>query len=184
MVTGSDDVLAALSRAPLTYQPMGDNLELPPAGYRRTSSVRSVRAIGSSESAWHRASNALMTWEVHRRVGVRVDALDDRVTLGGVAMLRLGFGRLALTAPVHVVDVIDEEKRRGFAYATLPGHPVSGAELFLLSRDSSAPEVVTAAVTAVSRPAVAAMRLAGPIGRWGQRAMARRYTREMIRGFQ
>ena len=134
-MTGSDDILAALSRAPLTFQPTGGDGELPRAGFRRVRSVRSVRAIGSSGSAWDRASNALMTWEVHRRVGVRVSALDERVRLGGVAILRLGFGRLALTAPVRVVDVIDEEKRRGFAYATLPGHPVCGEELFLLSRD-------------------------------------------------
>jgi hypothetical protein len=107
--------------------------------------------------------------------------LDEQVRLGGVAILRLGFGRLALTAPVRVVDVIDEEKRRGFAYATLPGHPVCGEELFLLSRDI--PDVITAAVTAVSRPAGAAMRLAGPMGRWGQRTIAGRYAREMIRGF-
>ena len=123
-----------------------------------------------------------MTWEVHRRVGVRVSALDEQVRLGGVAILRLGFGRLALTAPVRVVDVIDEEKRRGFAYATLPGHPVCGEELFLLSRDI--PDVITAAVSAVSRPAGAAMRLAGPMGRWRQRTIAGRYAREMIRGFQ
>lgn len=152
-----------------------------PEGFRRVRSVRSVRAIGSSESACDRASNALMTWEVHRRVGVRVSALDEQVRLGGVAILRLGFGRLALTAPVRVVDVIDEEKRRGFAYATLPGHPVCGEELFLLSRDI--PDVITAAVTGVSRPAGAAMRLAGPMGRWGQRTIAGRYAREMTRGF-
>jgi uncharacterized protein (UPF0548 family) len=183
-VTGSADILAALSQVPLTYQP-GGNRDLPPAGYRRASSVRSVPAIGfNNEMAWDQAAMALMTWEVHRRAGVQVTASDDRVTRGGVAILRLGIGPLAVTSPVCVVDVIDEEDVRGFAYATLPGHPVSGVELFLLSRDISSPKVITAAVTAVSRPAVAAMRLAGPIGRLGQRAIADRYAREMIRGIR
>ena len=51
-----------------------------------------------------------------------------------VAVLRLGLGPLALSAPVRVVYVIDGPDRRGFAYGTLPGHPESGEEAFLVER--------------------------------------------------
>lgn len=44
----------------------------------------------------------------------------------------MGVGPLALRIPCRVIYVIDEPERSGFAYGTLPGHPESGEELFLL----------------------------------------------------
>ncbi len=52
-----------------------------------------------------------------------------------VALLSMGIGPLALRSPVRVVQVIDEADRRGFADGTLPGHPESGREAFVLQRD-------------------------------------------------
>jgi uncharacterized protein (UPF0548 family) len=36
--------------------------------------------------------------------------------------------------PVRVVAVADLPDRRGFAYDTLPGHPVTGEEAFIAHR--------------------------------------------------
>jgi len=67
----------------------------------------------------------------------------------------------------------------GFGYGTLPGHPESGEEAFVVSRDGSG--VVTLTVSAYSRPGLLVTRLAGPVGRWGQRVMIGRYARAVRR---
>ncbi|GHD46902.1 DUF1990 family protein [Mycetocola manganoxydans] len=36
--------------------------------------------------------------------------------------------------PVEVVAVVEQPDRVGFAYRTMPGHPVSGEEAFIVSR--------------------------------------------------
>ena len=68
-----------------------------------------------------------------------------------MAVLRLGRRRLAVSAPVRVVYVVDEPRRRGFAYGTLPGHPESGEEAFVVELQED--DEVTFTVTAFSRPA-------------------------------
>jgi uncharacterized protein (UPF0548 family) len=50
---------------------------------------------------------------------------------------------------------------------------VSGEEAFVVLREADA---VRLSVTAYSRPAQLSTRLAGPVGRWGQRLMVRRYA--------
>lgn len=83
-----------------------------------------------------------------------------------------------MTAPCRVVFIIDEANRRGFAYGTLPGHPVSGEELFLVSYDSRTEEVV-AAVTAFSRHATWWSRLGAPVTLAAQRLVTARYLRAL-----
>ena len=42
-----------------------------------------------------------------------------------------------IATPCRVVYVIDEPSRRGFAYGTLPGHPESGEEAFIVEIDET-----------------------------------------------
>ena len=95
-----------------------------------------------------------------------------------VVELRIGVGPLSIIAPCRVVYVIDESDRCGFGYGTLPGHPESGEESFLLERADNA---VTFTVTAFSKPATMLTRLAGPIGRRVQDVMTARYLRALPR---
>lgn len=76
-------------------------------------------------------------------------------------MLRLGLGPISVRAPVRVVYLIDEPTRTGFAYGTLPGHPESGEEAFVVQLQDSG--VVTFGITAFSRPATTLARLGGPL---------------------
>jgi uncharacterized protein (UPF0548 family) len=69
--------------------------------------------------------------------------------------------------------VLDEPDRQGFGYGTLPGHPESGEESFVVRRDG---DRVTLTVGAYSRPGLLVTRLAGSAGRLGQRLMVRRYA--------
>ena len=122
---------------------------------------------------FERAVDALMTWQMHRRAGIAVMASHERVEPGAVAELRLGVGRLGLRAPVRIVDVVDEPTRRGFAYGTLPGHPESGEESFVVELGTTGD--VTLTIDAVSRPASRLARLSGPVGRLVQSRITDRY---------
>jgi uncharacterized protein (UPF0548 family) len=99
------------------------------------------------------------------------------VTDGGDAVLLLGFGRLAIQAPVRVVYVVDEPQRRGFAYGTLPGHPESGEECFMVEQADDGD--VVCRISAFSKPATWLTRLGGPVARLTQRWVTGRYLRAL-----
>lgn len=82
-----------------------------------------------------------------------------------------------VTAPCRVVYVIDEADRCGFAYGTLPGHPESGEEAFLLDRGTDTATTFT--ITGFSRPATTAAKLAGPLARRVQDFLTARYLRAL-----
>jgi uncharacterized protein (UPF0548 family) len=41
---------------------------------------------------------------------------------------------ITVVEPIEVESVVEESERTGFAYRTLPGHPVSGEEAFIVHR--------------------------------------------------
>lgn len=69
---------------------------------------------------------------------------------GDSAVLTIRFMLIPVSAPVRVVYVVDEPNRKGFAYGTLPGHPESGEESFIVERTDDGS--VWLAITALSRP--------------------------------
>lgn len=98
--------------------------------YRR-SEVSAV--IGRGEEVWARASREVLRWGVKTASGFSVESAEpvaagDRVT---VTAHLLG---LRVVEPVEVVTVVATDDRVGFSYRTLPGHPVSGEEAFIVSR--------------------------------------------------
>ena len=99
---------------------------------------------------------------------------------GSVVVLRLGPGRLSLRIPCRVVYVIDEPDLRGFAYGTLPGHPVVGEERFALRLLGDGRLELT--ISAFSRPASRLARLGGPLSRGVQQAMIGRYLHALDDG--
>ena len=72
-----------------------------------------------------------MHWGMQRGSGLRVQPSSELVTAGTVVVVKIGF----LKAPCRVVYVVDEPHVRGFAYGTLPGHPESGEERFVVRHD-------------------------------------------------
>jgi uncharacterized protein (UPF0548 family) len=96
---------------------------------------------------------------------------------GDTANLAIPFGPIHINAPVRVVYVIDEPKRKGFAYGTLPGHPESGEESWLLDRGDDGAIWLT--IRAFSRPASGFWWLAYPVLRLSQGIYTRRYERAL-----
>jgi uncharacterized protein (UPF0548 family) len=80
-------------------------------------------------------------------------------------------------APCRIVYVIDDADRCGFAYGTLPGHPESGEEAFVLELREDT--TITLTITALSRPATTLAKFAGPIGRGIQGFVTARYLRAL-----
>ncbi|MFZ1175152.1 MAG: DUF1990 domain-containing protein, partial [Mycobacterium sp.] len=138
--------LAALEELPLTYPEVGATASGQlPAGYDH---LRHEAQIGTGVQRFEQAADAVMHWGMQRGAGLRVQASSDVVVLDAVVLVRMGF----LPAPCRVVYVVDEPDIRGFAYGTLPGHPESGEERFVVRRDPDT-SAVFAEVSAFSRPA-------------------------------
>lgn len=150
----------------LTYDEVGATLDgsLPP-GY---SHLRERTMIGRGAEVERAAAAAVLDWRMHRALGVGIDTTAPAASPGVDLMVRLGIGPLALLAPCRVVWA----DSGGFGYGTLRGHPESGEEAFLVSRDSG--DQVWLTVTAFSRPAVWFTRAAGPLVPAMQRLYARR----------
>jgi len=123
------------------------------------------------------AGQALMTWQVQARSGLQILASSLRVDIAAVIVMRLGVGAVALNIPYRVVSVVDEPDSQGFSYGSLPGHPESGEESFLLHRTPGG--VTTFTVSAFSRPASRLARLGGPLTTGVQRVMTGRYLRAL-----
>lgn len=95
------------------------------------------------------------------------------VTPGVSINLRIPFGSRLVSAPARVVYVIDEANRRGFAYGTLPGHPESGEESFVVDRTEDGS--VWLEIRAFSRPASLKWWLVYPVLRFSQKFYTKKY---------
>jgi uncharacterized protein (UPF0548 family) len=153
---------------PFTYSEVGATNATPPPGYK----VDHNRIqLGEGEPAYARAVEALKNWRqfdlgwvtiVPRGVAVEVDAT--------VAVKARAFGTWSLNA-CRVVYVIDETRRFGFAYGTLPDHVECGEERFMIEwlPDNS----VWYDILAFSRPQHPLVKLSFPLARRLQSRFAR-----------
>ena len=96
------------------------------------------------------------------------------VSPGDTALMRIALG---FTFPVRVIYVVDEPRRRGFAYGTLPGHPEDGEESWMLEhRDDGS---VWLTIRAFSRPATRFWWALYPFLRIAQAMYTERYLRAL-----
>jgi uncharacterized protein (UPF0548 family) len=156
----------------LTYPEQGATKAALPLGYYHLE--RHAR-LGTGRAVFERGAAALMSWQVHRAAGLSVTAGGD-ARPGARVVSRIAPG---LTAPCRIVYVIDEPDRRGFAYGTLPGHPESGEEAFIVGIGEAGDVWFT--VRAFTRPGTLLTRICGPFGRVVQRLIAQRYIRAIRR---
>lgn len=128
--TPTADDLVRLREARPTYGHIGSTLGTEPVAgpHRHESNLK----IGVGESALLAARDALCSWVPQRSLGASVTPPDVVPDLDETVVLGLGVGPLRLLVPNRIVAVVDEQDRYGYAYGTLPGHPESGEELFLV----------------------------------------------------
>lgn len=94
--------------------------------------------------------------------------------------MSLRAGPLGFDAPCRVVYVIDQARRKGFGYGTLPGHPDSGEEAFIVQHEAD--DRITLNVIAFSKPATMLAKVGAPVARLAQELITRRYLRALARG--
>jgi uncharacterized protein (UPF0548 family) len=155
-----------------TYEHVGATQSTLPTGFHITR--RRIR-LGVGDEVFDRASRALLTWDMHRRCGFAV-ASTGPVDQERTVLLGLG-AVVVLVIPCRVIYVVEESRRRGFGYGTLPDHPEQGEEAFVvtLSEDGT----VFFDITAFSRPGNVVVRALGPVARLAQSVATTRYQRAL-----
>lgn len=172
-------LIRSLSDAPaaLTYAERGATLGGPlPADYAH---LHLTVPVGHGPAAYVTAGEAVTTWRMHRAAGARVRTRAPRAEPGVRLEVSTGAGPLRLRAPVEVIWARYEDRRTGFAYGTLDGHPECGEESFVVDLHDDGSVWFT--VTAFSRPARWYTRLSGPVVPVVQQAYARRLGRTLAR---
>lgn len=163
-----------LAEAGFTYGEVGATAGQLPAGYRHL--ARRV-VIGRGHQVFADAAADVAGWHVQLRAGLTVSASAPTAIPGTVAVLGLGAGPFRLGAPCRVVYAVNQSRRQGFAYGTLPGHPESGEEAFVTEHHDD--DTVSFTITAFSRPSRVIARIAGPAGHLVQSWITTRYLRSL-----
>lgn len=136
--------------------------------------------IGVGMAAWEEASTAVMAWGVKTRSGfevIPVSGDDATARLDRVFTLVARLGPLRIREPVKVVAVVQEPDRRGFAYGTGVGHPVSGEEAFVVWRDER--DQVWLTLRSLTRASTGVWRLLFPAILVAQQGYRWRYQRAL-----
>ena len=174
MVRDPEHLVRALSQTRPTYPEIGATADDRfPTGYR---TLARTAYLGHGRQLLDAAGEALLTWRMHAAAGLPVTG-SGRADAGATVVLTAGRGPARLLIPCRVIYTIIEPDRRAFAYGTLPGHPETGEEAFLVDLDHEGR--VTFTVRAFSRPANLLVRLGGPLNRLVQDAATRRYLTAM-----
>ncbi|MEV6494616.1 YndJ family transporter [Actinoplanes sp. NPDC051633] len=146
---------------------------------QRWSAHRWSHRIGRGPERFEAASAALLSWEMHRRAGARVEPDTPPASAGLRMASSLGVGRLRVPEPCEVLEVVREPDRTAMHYRALPGHTFEGDERFTVRLADGG--VVRLEVAVRSRPALLVARLAGPLVPIAQRLFIARCAAELRR---
>lgn len=134
------------------------------------------RVIGYGEGTWERASSDVLRWRVKTASGFTVDH-DEPVAQGDRIRVTARVLGVRIVEPVEVVAVVQRPDRVGFAYRTLPGHPVSGEEAFIVHRSGNQVRLTVRSLTRASSQQP--WRMLYPFLRIAQVIARRRYLRAL-----
>ena len=168
-----DRIVASVRGASLTYDHVGSTLD--PARW----SGSGVRArhldVGSGSRAFLAGREALSTWVAQAGIGASVHPPGQPVEAGATLLVVIARPTVHVIAPNRIIGVLDEPRRFGFAYGSLPGHPERGEESFVVEHLDDGTVRVTIRVQA--GPGTLAARAVAPLVRRLQAAAIERYLR-------
>lgn len=140
---------------PFNYTPVGTTGVGDSTGIQsRRNRISEERIIiGHGQARWEHAWKETLSRRIQHRAGCSILPLDPPTRTTGdteprrksdttyvpvqpglAVRLRRRIGPLPMTMPIRVVFVLEEPDRKGFAFGTLAGHPVSGEVAFLVER--------------------------------------------------
>lgn len=174
-----DDVRAHLASQvgqPFTYEPVGatrDDRE--PGGFNHD---HNRQLLGTGSDAFARGCDAIRAWKMFPAPLAFIEPLPISIRegeLAGVIIRALGLWWLNAA---RIAYVIDEPRRFGFAYGTLPGHVEAGEERFLVEHRPD--DSVWYDLRAFSRPRYWPVRIGKPAARILQRRFGRLSKASML----
>ncbi|HVW00648.1 MAG TPA: DUF1990 domain-containing protein, partial [Planctomycetaceae bacterium] len=159
---------AEQSALPFSYPDVGATATAPPSGW----DIHQTRvSLGYGPAVFAAACEALRCWTQFDLGWIR--AADRAAPLApgeAVAVVARTCGLWSINT-CRIVYVVDEPRRFGFAYGTLPSHVARGEERFLV--ELGAADEVTFEILAFSRPSHWLTRVGRPVMRLIQRQFAR-----------
>lgn len=165
---GPDDVtahLASQTGRPFTYADVGATRdEREPSGFAHD---HNRQLLGHGGAAFARAKDAIRGWKMFPAPLAFIEPLPIPIEVGAQAGVVIHAMRLWWLNAARIVYVIDELRRFGFAYGTLPGHVERGEERFLV--EWLADDSVWYDLRAFSQPRYWPVRVARPLVRVLQR---------------
>lgn len=168
--------LQAQARLEFTYSECGATAAIPPLGYV----VDHTRMqLGSGDETFRRAQACLRRWRQFDLGWLRAFPDDTPIHKDAVvAVVARTLGVWSINA-ARIVYVIDEPRRFGFAYGTLPGHVERGEERFLVERADD--DGVWYDILAFSQPRHLLTKLGYPLVRRLQKQFGRDSVAAMLR---
>ena len=162
------------ANAPFNYDDVGAAHGLDPARPGELGARYFVRGIqvslGRGPQVYARAREALLSGRVFDG-WMRLCFPTGEIEPGRVFGLLIRTGPLWALNPLRVTTTVSEERRFGFSWGTLSGHPLAGEERFSVEQLDD--EAVQFEVTSFSRPAGLAERAGAPFVRLLQRRFDR-----------
>jgi len=162
------EFISSQRNLPFTYNEVGATNATPPAEYTID---HNRTQLGHGEATYRLAVEGLRSWRQFDLGWVTVVPRGVAIESGAtVAVKARAFGTWSLNA-CRVVYVVNESRRFGFAYGTLPDHVEKGEERFLIEwlEDDS----VWYDILAFSRPQHPLVKLSRPLARKLQKRFAR-----------
>lgn len=179
----TDPEIAAFLRAqaPLefTYPETGATATTPPAEYV----VDHIRIrLGTGEQIFRRAKSGLLGWKQFDLGWLKAFPTSTPIHSGEVvAVVARALGVYSLNA-ARIVYVVDEPRKFGFAYGTLPGHVEQGEERFLVEITDD--DSVWYDILAYSQPKHLLTKIGYPFVRRLQKRFGRESAAAMLRVVQ
>jgi uncharacterized protein (UPF0548 family) len=154
---------------PLTYAAVGATRGGPaPAGFDVD---HNRQRLGRGAAVFARAREDVRRWRMFPAPWTAIEPSGAPIAEGEVVAVHVHALGVRWLNAARIVYVIDEPRRFGFAYGTLPGHAERGEERFLVEWQGD--DEVWYDLRAFSQPRYWAARLAHPVVRALQRRFAR-----------
>lgn len=128
--------------------------------------------LGTGNAAFLAACEAIRTWKMFPGGWARIEPVGAAMQKGKTLTMIVHLFGLHWVNACRIVYTLNEERRFGFAYGTLPGHIEYGEELF--SVEWRKDDTVWYVLKAFSRPRLWVVKLGYPIAR----RLQRRFVRE------
>jgi uncharacterized protein (UPF0548 family) len=160
-----------------TYPAVGATNGTPPTDFKID---HNRIQLGTGTQTYERAIEALKKWRQFDLGWVSIVPEGVPIEAGStVAVKAKAFGSWSLSA-TRIVYVIDEDRRFGFAYGTLPDHVECGEERFTIERNTN-DDSVWYDILAFSKPRHPLVRLSFPLARVLQKRFARESLQRMVK---